>query len=78
MTIFKNNRYRARLTALAVACALTWGAAPAQAQQQAQAAQQTTITPATSPPSDAAFERTASEPFWSSPPWCSRKTRVLI
>jgi len=46
MTIFKNNRYRARLTAFAVACALTWGAAPAQAQAQAQAAQQTTITPA--------------------------------
>jgi general secretion pathway protein D len=46
MTIFKNNRYRARLTAFAVACALTWGAAPAQ-QQQAQAQQQqTTITPA--------------------------------
>ena len=46
MTIFKNNRYRARLLAFAVACALTWGAAPAQAQQTAQAAQQTTITPA--------------------------------
>src|SRR4026208_1565929 len=46
MTIFKNNRYRARLTAFAVACALTWGAAPAQAQAQAQAAPQTTITPA--------------------------------
>ena len=47
MTIFKkNNGYRARLVAFAVACALTWGAAPAQAQQQAQAAQQTTITPA--------------------------------
>ena len=30
MTIFKNNRHRARLTAFAVACALTWGAAPAQ------------------------------------------------
>lgn len=45
MTIFKNNCRRARLTAFAVACALTWGAAPAQAQQQAQAAQ-TTITPA--------------------------------
>ena len=44
MTIFKNNRRRARLTAFAVACALTWGAAPAQ-QQQAQG-QQTTITPA--------------------------------
>jgi len=47
MTIFKNNRYRARLTAFAVACALTWGAAPAQQQQQqAQGQQQTTITPA--------------------------------
>jgi general secretion pathway protein D len=46
MTIFKNNRHRARLTALAVACALTWGAAPAQQQQQAQGQQQTTITPA--------------------------------
>jgi general secretion pathway protein D len=46
MTIFKNNGYRARLTAFAVACALTWGAAPAQ-QQQAQAQQQqATITPA--------------------------------
>lgn len=45
MTIFKNNRTRARLTAFAVACALTWGAAPAQ-QQQAQGQQQTTITPA--------------------------------
>lgn len=45
MTIFKNNGHRARLTAFAVACALTWGAAPAQ--QVAQAAQaQTTITPA--------------------------------
>src|SRR5262245_4086365 len=45
MTIFKNNGYRARLTAFAVACALTWGAAPAQ--QPAQAQQQTTtITPA--------------------------------
>ena len=47
MTIFKNNRYRARLTAFAVACALTWSAAPAQQQQpQAQGQQQTTITPA--------------------------------
>ena len=46
MTIFKNNRHRARLTAFAVACALTWGAAPAQAQQPAQGQQQTTITPA--------------------------------
>jgi general secretion pathway protein D len=45
MTIFKNNRHRARLTAFAVACALTWGAAPAQQQAQAQQ-QQTTITPA--------------------------------
>ncbi|MGH8236280.1 MAG: secretin N-terminal domain-containing protein, partial [Steroidobacteraceae bacterium] len=45
MTIYKNTRYRARLAAFAVACVLTWGAAPAQAQQQAQAAQ-TTITPA--------------------------------
>src|SRR5688572_31007516 len=45
MTIFKNNRHRARLTALAVACALTWGAAPAQ-QQPAQGQQTTTITPA--------------------------------
>ena len=45
MTIFENNGHRARLTAFAVACALTWGAAPAQ--QVAQAAQQqTTITPA--------------------------------
>ncbi len=44
MTIFKNNRHRARLTAFAVACALTWGAAPAQ--QPAQGQQQTTITPA--------------------------------
>ncbi|HET9446943.1 MAG TPA: type II secretion system secretin GspD [Steroidobacteraceae bacterium] len=43
MTIFKNNRRRARLTAFAVACALTWGAAPAQQQAQGQ---QTTITPA--------------------------------
>ncbi len=41
----KNNRHRARITAFAVACALTWGAAPAQAQQTAQAAQ-ATITPA--------------------------------
>lgn len=47
MTIFKNNATRARLTALAVACALTWGAAPAQQPQQpAQGQQQTTITPA--------------------------------
>jgi general secretion pathway protein D len=47
MTIFKNNGSRARLTAFAVACALTWGAAPAQQQQQPQAQQQqTTITPA--------------------------------
>lgn len=46
MTIFKNNRHRARLTAFAVACALTWGAAPAQQQQPAQGQQQTTITPA--------------------------------
>ena len=46
MTIFKNNRYRARLTAFAVACALTWSAAPAQQPQQAQGQQQTTITPA--------------------------------
>jgi general secretion pathway protein D len=44
MTIFKNNRHRARLTAFAVACALTWGAAPAQQPPQGQ--QQTTITPA--------------------------------
>jgi general secretion pathway protein D len=44
MTIFKNKGHRARLTAFAVACALTWGAAPAQ--QPAQAQQQTTITPA--------------------------------
>jgi general secretion pathway protein D len=44
MTIFKNNRHRARLIAFAVACALTWGAAPAQ--QPAQGQQQTTITPA--------------------------------
>ena len=27
-------------------------------------------------PSDAAFASTPSEPFWSSPSWCSRKTRV--
>jgi general secretion pathway protein D len=46
MTIFKNNCYRARLIAFAVACALTWGAAPAQQQQPAQGQQQTTITPA--------------------------------
>jgi general secretion pathway protein D len=46
MTIFKNNRYRARLIAFAVACALTWGAAPAQQQPPAQGQQQTTITPA--------------------------------
>ncbi|HEY7638939.1 MAG TPA: type II secretion system secretin GspD [Steroidobacteraceae bacterium] len=46
MTIFKNNGHRARLTALAAACALTWGAAPAQQTAQAQAQQQTTITPA--------------------------------
>jgi general secretion pathway protein D len=46
MTIFKKNRHRARLTALAVACALTWGAAPAQQQQPAPGQQQTTITPA--------------------------------
>ena len=46
MTIFKNNGHHARLTALAVACALTWGAAPAQQVAQAQAQQQTTITPA--------------------------------
>jgi general secretion pathway protein D len=47
MTIFKNNATRARLTALAVACALTWGAAPAQQPPQpAQGQQQTTITPA--------------------------------
>ncbi len=45
MTIFKNNGYRARLTAFAVACALTWGAAPAQQPAQPQQ-QQTTITPA--------------------------------
>jgi len=45
MTIFKNNGYRARLTAFAVACALTWGAAPAQQPAPAQQ-QQTTITPA--------------------------------
>ncbi|HJY39322.1 MAG TPA: type II secretion system secretin GspD, partial [Steroidobacteraceae bacterium] len=45
MTIFKNNGYRARLTAFAVACALTWGAAPAQQTAQPQQ-QQTTITPA--------------------------------
>jgi general secretion pathway protein D len=44
MTIFKNNRHRARLTAFALACALTWGATPAQ--QPAQGQQQTTITPA--------------------------------
>src|SRR5688572_17851749 len=44
MTIFKNNRHRARLTAFAVACALTWGASPAQ--QPAQGQQTTTITPA--------------------------------
>ncbi len=44
MTIFKNNGYRMRLLALAVACALTWGAAPAQQPPQGQ--QQTTITPA--------------------------------
>lgn len=46
MTIFKNNGHSARLTAFAVACALTWGAAPAQQPAQAQAQQQTTITPA--------------------------------
>lgn len=47
MTIFKNNSTRARLTALAVACALTWGAAPAQQPPQpAPGQQQTTITPA--------------------------------
>lgn len=47
MTIFKNNATRARLTALAVACALTWAAAPAQQPPQpAQGQQQTTITPA--------------------------------
>lgn len=48
MTIFKNNGHRARLTAFAVACALTWGAAPGQqpAQAQQQQQQQTTITPA--------------------------------
>ena len=46
MTIFKNKGHRARMTAFAVACALTWGAAPAQQQAQAQAQQQTTITPA--------------------------------
>jgi general secretion pathway protein D len=45
MTIFKNNGYRARLTAFAVACVLTWGAAPAQQPAQPQQ-QQTTITPA--------------------------------
>lgn len=45
MTIFKNNAHRARLTAFAVACALTWGAAPAQQPAQAQQPQ-TTITPA--------------------------------
>jgi general secretion pathway protein D len=46
MTIFKNNGHHARLTAFAAACALTWGAAPAQQVAQAQAQQQTTITPA--------------------------------
>jgi general secretion pathway protein D len=46
MTIFKNNSYRMRMLALAVACALTWGAAPAQQQQPAPGQQQTTITPA--------------------------------
>ena len=35
-----------------------------------------TTTPATSSPSEAAFESTPSEPFWSSPSWCSRKTSV--
>jgi general secretion pathway protein D len=45
MTIFKNNGHRARLTAFAVACALTWGAAPGQQPAQAQQPQ-TTITPA--------------------------------
>jgi general secretion pathway protein D len=45
MTIFKNNAHRARLAAFAVACALTWGAAPAQQPAQAQQPQ-TTITPA--------------------------------
>jgi general secretion pathway protein D len=46
MTIFNNNGRRARLTAFAVACALTWGAAPAQEQQAQAQQQQTTITPA--------------------------------
>ena len=45
MTIFKNNGNRMRLLALTVACALTWGAAPAQ-QPPPQGQQQTTITPA--------------------------------
>jgi general secretion pathway protein D len=45
MTIFKNNAHRARLAAFAVACALTWGAAPAQQPAQTQQPQ-TTITPA--------------------------------
>ena len=49
MTIFKNNAHRARLTAFAVACALTWGAAPAQQPAQAQQPQ-TTITPASATP----------------------------
>src|ERR1044072_7635357 len=46
MTLFKKNGYRTHLTAFAVACLLTWGAAPAQQQQPAPGQQQTTIPPA--------------------------------
>ena len=36
-----------------------------------------TTTPATSPPSEAAFASTPSAPFWMAPSWCSRKTSVV-